>query len=275
MLTTALLPPSLQDNFELKQLRKNHKTLPTNIQKFIGTLKRCVRKAIKKKGGTPYSIVRSLFMYWGTGDSSPSGTVCAPPCVPCRGAAQRVSCTAGTLTNPSSALLPLPCPLQLNAEQLTKCMTSLGVVISPAAVDEVITYYSTPGTQAAGGSLKQMSYDELLLDVTADEPTVIMDTGNKYFDGDDIGVRFTEVEDAFAVKPLIVKQFIEATQNYVMTQMRVEGGTPHFHVRELFNRFDYNQSNGLDEEELQVCMCVGGMPSFDILPDPQTKLNEV
>ena len=78
MLTTALLPPSLQDNFELKLLRKNHKTLPTNIQKFIGTLKRCVRKAIKKKGGTPYSIVRSLFMYWGTGDSSPSGTVCAP-----------------------------------------------------------------------------------------------------------------------------------------------------------------------------------------------------
>ena len=62
----------------MKQLRKNHKTMPTNIQKFIGTLKRCVRKTIKKKGGTPYSIVRSLFMYWGTGDSSPSGTVCAP-----------------------------------------------------------------------------------------------------------------------------------------------------------------------------------------------------
>ena len=38
-------------------------------------------------------------------------------------------------------------------------------------------------------------------------------------------MRFTEVEDAYTVKPLIVKQFIEATQNYVMTQMRVEGGT--------------------------------------------------
>ena len=130
-------------------------------------------------------------------------------------------------------------------------MTSLGVVISDSAVDEVIAFYGTPSLQTT--AQKQMSYDELLLDITADEPTVIMDTGSKYFDGDDIGARFTEVEDAFAVKPLIVKQFIEATQNFVMTQMRVEGGTPHHHVRELFNRFDYNQSNGLDENELQVC----------------------
>jgi len=204
----------VRDAFEMKKIAKQ-RTLPTNIQKFIGTLKRCVRKSIKKKGGTPYSIVRALFMYWGTGGTGPSGT--------------------------------------LNAEQLSKCMTSLGVVISASAIAEVVAYYSTPSIQAAGGGggVQQMSYDELLQDVSADEPTVIMDTGNKYFDGDDIGVRFTEVEDAYAVKPLIVKQFVEATQNYVMTQMRVEGGTPHHHVRELFNRFDYNQSNGLDEEELQ------------------------
>jgi len=199
--------------FELKKIRQ-HKTLPTNIQKFIGTLKRCVRKTIRNKGGTPYSIVWSLFMYWGTGGSGPSGT--------------------------------------LNAEQLSRCMASMGVVISTSAIDEVIAYYSTPSVQTTGSGVQQMSYEELLQDVTADEPTVTMDTGGKYFDGDDIAERFTEVEDAYAVQPLIVKQFIEATQNYVMTQMRVEGGTPHHHVRELFNRFDYNQSNGLDEEELQT-----------------------
>ena len=201
-----------KETFEKKRIRRD-KTMPTNIQKFIGTLKRCVRRAIKQKGGTPYSIVRSLFMYWGTGGSGPSGT--------------------------------------LNAEQLSKCMQSLGIVISSSAIDEVIDYYAATGISAASSDAKQMSYDELILDVTADEPTVIMDTGNKYFDADDISVRFTEIEDAYVVMPTIVKHFVEATQNYVMNQMRVEGGTPHYHVRELFNRFDYNQSSGLDPTELQ------------------------
>ena len=207
-------------SFEVKRKRRV-KALPMNIQKFIGTLKRCVRRTIKKKGGTPYSIVRALFMYWGTGESA-----------------------AGTL----------------NADQLSKCINSLGVVMSRSEIDEVISYYaSTKENLMMGDDAPQkitvhsvMSYDELLSDLVQDEPTVLMYTGQKYFDGDDIGERFKEKEDAFAHMPLIVKQFVEATQNYVMGMMRTEGGTPHYHIRELFNRFDYNQSAGLDEEELQL-----------------------
>jgi Ca2+-binding EF-hand superfamily protein len=204
-----------REEFEVKRLR-GVKKLPTNIMKFIGTLKRCVRRTIKKKGGTPYSIVRALFMYWGSGGEGPSGT--------------------------------------LNGQQLGKCMSSLGVVMSSAEINDVIAYYSSlkDATTLAGAADHPMSYNELLADVIADEPTVLQYTGQKYFDGDDIKERFTEHEDAYAHVPLIVKQFVEATQNYVMTMMRTQGGTPHYHVRELFNQFDYNQSSGLDASELQL-----------------------
>jgi Ca2+-binding EF-hand superfamily protein len=209
--------------FAVKQQIKRT-NLPINIQKFIGTLKRCVRKVIKKKGGTPYSIVRSLFMYWGAGGTNAAGT--------------------------------------LNGNQMHKCMSSLAVEMNRQEIDEVVTYYASSkearremGETAAvirTDPNAVMNYSDLLADITEGEPSVVMDTGPKYFAGDDIETRFKEHEDNFIEMPVIVKHFVEATQNFVLTQMRTLGGTPHQHVRELFQRFDYNQSNGLDEDELQM-----------------------
>jgi Ca2+-binding EF-hand superfamily protein len=40
------------------------RSIPNVVQKFIRTLKRAIRSTITVKGGTPYSVVRSMFLYW-------------------------------------------------------------------------------------------------------------------------------------------------------------------------------------------------------------------
>mmetsp|Transcript_18936 Transcript_18936/g.19673 ORF Transcript_18936/g.19673 Transcript_18936/m.19673 type:complete len:636 (-) Transcript_18936:137-2044(-) len=40
------------------------RSIPDVVQKFIRTLKRAIRSTITVKGGTPYSVVRSMFLYW-------------------------------------------------------------------------------------------------------------------------------------------------------------------------------------------------------------------
>lgn len=46
------------------------RAVPIVVQKFIRTLKRSIRKTITNKGGTPHSIIRSMFLYW---DADKSG----------------------------------------------------------------------------------------------------------------------------------------------------------------------------------------------------------
>ena len=55
-----------------RRLRDTTKSLPLNIVKFIGTLKKSVRHTMRYKGGTPYSTVRALFLYW---DADKSGRI--------------------------------------------------------------------------------------------------------------------------------------------------------------------------------------------------------
>lgn len=204
------------ETFKARLERQNAKQIPVNIQKFINTLKRKVRKTIQAKGGTPFSIVRALFLYWGTSGSA--------------------SNALGTLTT----------------EQLSKCMQSLGVRMTNNELEEVVAYYSASSFGKKTGP-NEMSYDELLNDINAAEPSIIEFSGPKYFEAEEAeGLRFKEEADDFAVMPPLVKQFIEVSQNWIMVQMRAEGGTPHQHVRDLFNHFDYSQSHGLKPDELQL-----------------------
>lgn len=53
-----------------RKLKHDTKALPINVLKFIGTMKKAVHKTMRDKGGTPYSIIRSLFLYW---DADKSG----------------------------------------------------------------------------------------------------------------------------------------------------------------------------------------------------------
>ena len=61
-----------REQFYRRREREDTRALPLNVQKFIGTLKRCVRRQITNKGGTAYSIIRNLFLYW---DADKSGEV--------------------------------------------------------------------------------------------------------------------------------------------------------------------------------------------------------
>jgi Ca2+-binding EF-hand superfamily protein len=66
--------------FQTKKLKQDTKSLPMNILKFIGTLKKSVRHTMRYKGGTPYSIIRSLFLYW---DADKSGRISADEMIQC------------------------------------------------------------------------------------------------------------------------------------------------------------------------------------------------
>jgi hypothetical protein len=50
--------------FEHMQEEKKNNTLPKSVHKFILTIKHSVRTAMRNKGGTPFSIIRQMFLYW-------------------------------------------------------------------------------------------------------------------------------------------------------------------------------------------------------------------
>ena len=50
--------------FIKQRLKMETKSLPINILKLIGSLKKAVRQTMRYKGGTPFSIIRELFIYW-------------------------------------------------------------------------------------------------------------------------------------------------------------------------------------------------------------------
>lgn len=53
-----------KEEFMKRQEVIKTRSIPPIVQKFIRTLKRSIRTIITNKGGTPYSIVRSMFLYW-------------------------------------------------------------------------------------------------------------------------------------------------------------------------------------------------------------------
>ena len=51
-------------NFVQRRLKEDSEIPSITIRKFIGTLRKAVRVNMRYKGGTPYSIIRNLFLYW-------------------------------------------------------------------------------------------------------------------------------------------------------------------------------------------------------------------
>eukprot|EP01038_Epipyxis_sp_PR26KG_P009460 gene9460-12745_t len=195
-----------RENFYQKRLKADARTLPVNIQKFIGSCKKAVRKQMRNVGGTPFSIIRSLFLYW---DADKSG--------------------------------------EMSAEELINCMKSLQVKISMEQCEEIVAFYDS------GKGTKEMNYYELLQDIQRGEPTVIEFVNQKEEEEKDNSVlRFEEIDDTYKKKQPIVQRFIEAVQSYVAAQLRNKGGTPYQHVRYLFQFYDYDYSDGLDVNEIQL-----------------------
>jgi len=63
-----------------RKLKMETKSLPINILKLIGSLKKAVRYTMRYKGGTPFSIIRDLFVYW---DADKSGEMSASELLSC------------------------------------------------------------------------------------------------------------------------------------------------------------------------------------------------
>lgn len=63
-----------------RKLKMETKSLPINILKLIGSLKKAVRQTMRYKGGTPFSIIRDLFVYW---DADKSGEMSATELLSC------------------------------------------------------------------------------------------------------------------------------------------------------------------------------------------------
>lgn len=61
-----------REQFYNRKFKEDTKSLPMNVLKFIGSLKKAVRSTMRHKGGTPYSIIRSMFIYW---DADKSGNI--------------------------------------------------------------------------------------------------------------------------------------------------------------------------------------------------------
>jgi len=189
------------------KLKQDTRSLPLNIMKFIGSLKKSVRETIRNKGGTPFSIVRELFVYW---DTDKTG--------------------------------------QISAEELKRCMNSLGVLITMNECEEVVKYYSKSEVDGA-----EMLYDELLRDLSYGEPSLIAYVSEKEeAEQNQKELRFEEYQETFLQKPPIVVKFLEAVREWVQKLLRDVGGTPDQHIRFLFKFYDYDYSSGLYASELVI-----------------------
>ena len=58
--------------FVQRRIKEDSMILPLTIRKFIGSLRKAVRSTMRIKGGTPYSIIHNLFIYW---DSQKTGNL--------------------------------------------------------------------------------------------------------------------------------------------------------------------------------------------------------
>jgi Ca2+-binding EF-hand superfamily protein len=207
-----------RDQFYQRKFVEDTKALPLNVLKFIGTLKKAVRATIRDKGGTAYSIIRALFIYW---DADRSGLISANELLACmRSLGVKIS--------------------------LDEC-TEIVLYYKPKA---------TAAQQQS--TAIEMDYRELLLDIQRGEPTLIQFvTQEEDAAKDQKEIRFEQLSDHHIARPMIVDRFLEAVRTYLQTKMRNEGGTPQQHVRYLFSQYDYDYSNGLDPKELMAAVKKG------------------
>lgn len=212
-----------REEFYNKKYLEDTKSLPMNILKFIGTLKKAVRNTMRYKGGTPYSIVRSLFIYW---DADKSGLISAD---------ELLSCLKSL-------------GVKISAEECRE-------IVSYYSPKNDAKSYSIALSHQSGSSnrIKEMDYHQLLHDIQMGEPSLIaFVTQSEDEEKDNNELRFEEINDRYVRMPATVKRFLEAVRNHLNITMRTQGGTPYQHIRHLFQFFDYDYSNGLDAKELVI-----------------------
>lgn len=62
-----------RSKFVRRKFMEDSEVPPVVVRKFIGSLRHSVRAILLKNGGTPYSIIRNLFLYWDADNSGSLG----------------------------------------------------------------------------------------------------------------------------------------------------------------------------------------------------------
>ena len=56
-----------REQFANRRAKLETKSIPLDVRKLIGNLKKAVHKIMIDKGGSPFSILRKMFLYWDSG----------------------------------------------------------------------------------------------------------------------------------------------------------------------------------------------------------------
>ena len=132
----------------------------------------------------------------------------------------------------------------LSFRDLKNFVNNLGIDMPDQGIQDVINYYKSKKDN------NKMDYKLFLNDLKQGEPDLInFDPKNPLLEikAED---RFKDQSDFYANMPELVKQYIHAIQYWVGNKMRVEGGTPWQHIRDIFLKHDFNFSFGIDPQEL-------------------------
>jgi hypothetical protein len=85
----------------------------------------------------------------------------------------------------------------LSADDLNRCLISLGVSIGAEQVEEIVKFY---GDGRGGG---RMGYQKLLNDLLKGEPTLVMRAPTERETDEDRAKRFKMMQDKFIKKPKV------------------------------------------------------------------------
>lgn len=199
--------------------------IPLTIEKFIRTLKSSVRLTMRHVGGTPFSIIRHMFLHW---DSAKKGALSEPDLHRC--------------------LLSLG--VKTTKDERDNIIEYYSVKRNPKGVDA-----ATINALVEKGD-DMISYHLLLNDILRGEPTVIEFVHENHEEELllDKSRRFAVAADAFSHKPKLVQDFLEALQCTVSQKLAVDGGTPFSVIRAAFNHYDHNYNCHLDKYEFIKAM---------------------
>ena len=204
-----------REQFLNRMLKQETLSIPLDVRKLIGNLKKAVHKIMIDKGGSPFSILRKMFLYWDSGHLGYLNEVDFKNCIRSLG-------------------------IQIDDNKLH---------------DIYMYYYNINEANNGGKANsvnKGLKYTDMLTDIQQDEPSIIeyVEGSSQEKHDEEQEMRFKEVNDKFKVMPERVKFYIEALRDFVAVKMRNSGGTPYSHVRKIFMAHDFDYSGKINADVL-------------------------